>query len=175
MKQKGVTIWFTGLSGAGKTTIAKRVFEILKDKGIDCERLDGDTLREGICKDLGFSQEDRNKNIERVTYIAKVLTKHNVITLASLISPYKSMREYARNEIGAFLEIFVDASLEVVQKRDVKGLYKKALAGEIKGFTGIDAPYEKPENPDLTICTASMTVDESANQVITLLESKGYI
>lgn len=175
MQQRGVTVWFTGLSGAGKTTISIRVSEILKARGAAVEVLDGDIVRQSLCRDLGFSKEDREKNIERVTFVAKLLTKHNVITLAAFISPYRSSRDRARKEIGDFLEVYVSAPIETLIERDVKGLYKKALAGEITGFTGIDDPYEEPANADLVLQTDSSTVEECAQKVIHLLEKRGYL
>ncbi|MCL6443028.1 MAG: adenylyl-sulfate kinase [Alicyclobacillus sp.] len=175
MQQRGVTVWFTGLSGAGKTTISTRVFELLKARGAAVEVLDGDILRQSLCRDLGFSKEDREKNIERVTFVAKLLTKHNVITLAAFISPYQSSRDRAREEIRDFLEVFVSAPIATLVERDVKGLYKKALAGEISGFTGIDDPYEEPRNADLVLRTDLTTIEDCAQDVIRLLEKRGYL
>ncbi|CAM4365525.1 adenylyl-sulfate kinase [Paenibacillus tarimensis] len=175
MQQSGVTVWFTGLSGAGKTTVSTRVYELLHARGKAVERLDGDVVRQGLCQDLGFSKEDRVKNIERVAFVAKLLTKHNVITLAAFISPYQASRSYARSEIGEFLEVYVSAPISTLVERDVKGLYKKALAGEIKGLTGIDDPYEEPENADLVLRTDLMTIEEAASEVIRLLEKRGYL
>jgi len=172
---KGVTVWFTGLSGSGKTTIAKRVESILHERGVLVERLDGDVVRQSLTRDLGFSKEDRDKNIERVTFVAKLLTRNGVVVLTAFISPYRAMREASRREIGEFLEVYVEAPMETLLERDVKGLYKKALAGEIKNFTGVDDPYEPPENPDLVCSTHLETVEESAAKVIRLLEERGYI
>lgn len=172
---KGVTIWFTGLSGAGKTTIARRVEEILRSRGAKVERLDGDVVRQSLTRDLGFSKEDRNTNIERVTFVARLLTRNDCIVLAAFISPYRAMRERSRREIGELLEVFVTAKMETLLKRDVKGLYRKAMAGEIENFTGVNDPYEEPENPDLTCDTDAETVEESAAKVIGLLEERGYV
>ncbi len=172
---KGVTLWFTGLSGSGKTTIAKRVESILHERGIPAERLDGDVVRQSLTRDLGFSKEDRDKNIERVTFVAKLLTRNHTIVLSSFISPYKAQREASRREIGEFLEVYVRTPLEVLVERDVKGMYKKAMAGEIQGFTGVNDPYEAPENPDLIVDTDTESVDESVAKVIGLLEDRGYI
>lgn len=175
MSQRGVTVWFTGLSGAGKTTIASYVTEILHERGIAVETLDGDVVRSSLCKDLGFSKEDRVKNIERISFVAKLLTKNQIVTLASFISPYNIMREMARQEIGEFIEVFVDAPLSELVKRDVKGLYKKAIAGEIKSFTGVNDPYERPNKADLVLRTDLETVEQCAFKVVALLEQRHYI
>ncbi|MFN2399277.1 MAG: sulfate adenylyltransferase [Gemmatimonadaceae bacterium] len=173
--RKGVTVWFTGLSGSGKTTIAKRVETILHEMGAAVERLDGDVVRQSLTRDLGFSKEDRDKNIERVTFVAKLLTRNGTIVLASFISPYKETREYSRREIGEYVEVYVRASLDTLLERDVKGLYRKALAGEIQGFTGVNDPYEEPENPAVICDTDHETVEESVAKVIAFLEKAGYI
>lgn len=173
--QKGVTVWFTGLSGSGKTTIAKRVHDLLQERHILTERLDGDVVRQSLCRDLGFSKEDRDKNIERVTFVAKMLTHNGVVVLTAFISPYKRMRDNARAEIGDFLEVYVRTPMNVLIDRDVKGMYKKALAGEIQNFTGVNDPYEEPSNPDLVLETGEESVEESVARVIALLEERGYI
>jgi adenylylsulfate kinase len=173
--QKGFTAWFTGLPCCGKTTIADKVAEILKEKGYKVERLDGDTVREGLTSDLGFSKKDRDENIKRVTFVAKLLTRNGVAVLATFVSPYKEMRKKARKEIGNFIEIYVKCPLEVCKKRDVKGMYKKAIAGEIKDFTGVDDPYEEPEKPDLILESDKETVDESIEKVLKKLTNLGYI
>ncbi len=172
---KGVTVWFTGLSGSGKTTVARRVHELLQERHILSERLDGDVVRQSLCRDLGFSKEDRDKNIERVTFVSKVLTRNGVVVLSCFISPYRKMRDNARHEIGDFLEVYVRTPLEVLVERDVKGMYKKAMAGEIQGFTGVNDPYEEPTNPELVLDTAAETVDQSVARVIQLLEDRGYV
>lgn len=172
---KGVTVWFTGLSGSGKTTIAKRLEALLHERGIHAERLDGDVVRQSLTRDLGFSKEDRDKNIERVTFVAKLLTRNDVVVLSSFISPYRAQREASRRDIGAFLEVFVNATLDTLVARDLKGLYKKAMAGEIQGFTGVNDPYEAPENPELVCDTDAETVEESVAKVMELLEERGYI
>ena len=172
---RGVTVWFTGLSGAGKTTIATRVEAILAERAVRVERLDGDVVRQSLTRDLGFSKEDRDKNIERVTFVAKLLTRHGVVVLSSFISPYRAMREAGRREIGEFLEVYVRAPLDTLVERDRKGLYKKALAGELLGFTGVNDPYEEPEHPDLICDTHIESVDQSVAKVIELLESRGYV
>ena len=170
---RGVTVWFTGLSGSGKTTIAKRVEEILRERGVPVERLDGDVVRQSLTRDLGFSKEDRDKNIERVTFVAKLLTRNGVVVLSSFISPYRAIRDYSRREIGEFLEVYVRASLDTLIARDLKGLYRKALAGEIEGFTGVNDPYEEPERPDLVCDTDVESVEVSVGTVLALLEERG--
>ena len=146
MQHRGVTVWFTGLSGAGKTTISRAVAEKLRSLDCKLEILDGDIVRENLTKGLGFSKEDREENIRRIGFVAHLLTRNGVIVLVSAISPYRSMREEAKQRIGDFVEVFVNAPLNVCEERDVKGLYKKARAGEIKQFTGISDPYEPPPN-----------------------------
>jgi sulfate adenylyltransferase/3'-phosphoadenosine 5'-phosphosulfate synthase len=172
---KGVTVWFTGLSGSGKTTVATRVDEILHERRILSERLDGDVVRRSLTRDLGFSKEDRDKNIERVTFVAKLLTRNGVVVLTAFISPYRRMRDNARAEIGDFLEVFVRTPMEVLLERDVKGMYKKALAGEIQNFTGVNDPYEEPVNPELILDTAAESIEQSARRVVELLEQRGYV
>ncbi len=172
---KGVTLWFTGLSGSGKTSVARRVHELLQARHILSERLDGDVVRQSLCRDLGFSKEDRDKNIERVTFVSQVLTRNGVVVLCCFVSPYKAMRDNARHLIGDFLEIYVRTPLEVLVERDVKGMYKKAMAGEIQGFTGVNDPYEEPVNPELVLDTDKESIEESAARVITLLAERGYI
>jgi len=172
---KGVTIWFTGLPCCGKTTIADRVAEILKAEGKKVERLDGDIVRKGLTSDLGFSKEDRNENIKRVTFVAKLLTRNEVIVLATFVSPYEERRKKTRKEIGEFMLVFVKAPVEVCMERDVKGMYRKALAGEIKNFTGVDDPYEEPESPELVVETDKETLEESVQKVLTKMKELGYL
>jgi len=172
---RGVTLWFTGLPCSGKTTIADRVAELLRRRGVKVERLDGDIVRKSLTKDLGFTKEDRDKNIERVTFVAKLLTRNGVIVLATFVSPYRERRQKTREEIGEFIEVYVKASLEECIRRDVKGMYKKALAGEIKNFTGVDDPYEEPLNPELVLDTERETVEESVHKVLSYLEENGYV
>jgi adenylylsulfate kinase len=172
---KGVTVWFTGLPCSGKTTIADKLAGILKEKGRKVERLDGDIVRKGLTRDLGFSKEDRDKNIERVTFVAKMLTRNDVVVLATFVSPYLARRQLSREEIGEYIEVYVKASVEECIKRDVKGMYKKALAGEIKNFTGVDDPYEEPLNPEIIIDTENETVDESVETVLSYLDKNGYL
>ena len=172
---KGVTVWFTGLPCSGKTTVADRVAEILKKKGYKVERLDGDTVRKGLTSDLGFSKKDRDENIKRVTFVAKLLTRNDVIVLATFVSPYRERRRLSREEIGSFIEVYTRCSMEECMKRDVKGMYKKALAGEIKDFTGVNDPYEEPENPELILDTDKESVEDSARKVIDKIQSLGYL
>jgi adenylyl-sulfate kinase len=171
----GYVIWMTGLSGAGKTTIALILEEELRNRNQKVERLDGDVVRESLTRDLGFTAEDRRKNIERVTFVAKLLSRNGVGTVCSFISPYQSVRDHVRDNTTNFLEVYIDAPLDVVIDRDVKGLYKKAIAGEIPNFTGISDPFEAPENPDIHIRTDQGTPEECAGQILRALEERGYI
>jgi len=173
--QRGFTLWFTGLSGSGKTAIAKRIEQELRRRGLRVERLDGDIVRQGLTRDLGFGKEDRDKNIERVTFVAKLLTRNGVAVLCSFISPYRERRNLSRQEIGEFIEVYVECPLEVCAQRDVKGMYAKALAGEIKNFTGVSDPYEEPENPEIVCHTAQETLEESVAKAVAYLEGQGYI
>jgi adenylyl-sulfate kinase len=175
MEQRGVTVWFTGMSGAGKTALAVPLEEELRNRGLRVERLDGDIVRQGLTRDLGFSKEDRDKNIERVTFVAKLLTRNGVAVLCSFISPYREVRARVREQVGSFVEVYCYAPVETLIDRDVKGLYKKALAGEIENFTGISDPYEPPENPDVTIDSSTETVDESLAKILRKLEELGYV
>lgn len=174
MGQRGVTVWFTGLSGAGKTTICKAVEQKLRDQGLRIEVLDGDIVRENLTKGLGFSKEDRDENIRRIGFVAHLLTRNDVIVLVSAISPYRQIREEVRARIGDFTEVYVSAPLEVCEQRDVKGLYKRARAGEIKNFTGISDPYEPPLNPEVNCHTEQETLEESVAKVLNKLEELGY-
>ena len=173
--QKGFTLWFTGLSGSGKTTLAKALEPVLRDRGLKVERLDGDIVRQSLTRDLGFSKEDRDKNIERVTFVAKLLTRNDVAVLCSFISPYIERRNRSREEIGSFVECYVECPLETLIERDVKGLYEKALAGEIENFTGVSDPYEPPPNPEITVNSATQTVEESLEAIVRRLEELGYV
>lgn len=174
-EMNGFTVWFTGLPCCGKTTIADRVAEKLKEKGLKVERLDGDIVRKHLTHDLGFSKEDRDENIGRITFVAKLLTRNGVAVLASFVSPYRERREKSRKEIGNFIEVYVKCPLEVCIKRDVKGMYKKAINGEIKNFTGINDPYEEPTSPEVVIETDKESVDECANKILEKLDEMGYI
>jgi adenylylsulfate kinase len=175
IQNQGFTLWLTGLSGAGKTTIAVELEKRLRDAGARVERLDGDTVREGLTRDLGFSKEDRDKNIERVTFVAKLLSRNAVGVILSFISPYREARDKARQETTNFIEVFVNAPLQTCIDRDVKGMYAKAIAGEIKQFTGISDPYEEPLNAEIVVNTAEQTLDESVNQILAYLESRALI
>jgi len=172
---KGVTVWFTGLPCSGKTTVADKVAEILRKQGHKVERLDGDTVRKGLTSDLGFSKKDRDENIKRVTFVAKLLTRNDVMVLATFVSPYRERRRLTREEIGSFMEVYVRCSLEECMRRDVKGMYRKAFAGEIKDFTGVDDPYEEPLSPELILDTDRETVEESAEKVLDKMRSMGYL
>ncbi|MHB8918288.1 MAG: adenylyl-sulfate kinase [Desulfocucumaceae bacterium] len=171
----GFTIWFTGLSGAGKTTLGKMLFNELEKRGLKAEFMDGDLVRRDLCRDLGFSVEDRIKNIERVVYVAKLLNRHGISVVSSFITPYRGMRNLCRENIERFAELYVSCPLEVLIERDTKGLYRRALAGEIKNFTGLDDPFEEPENPDLVICTNLEVPEVSLSKVINMLEVKGFL
>lgn len=175
MEQRGVTVWFTGLSGAGKTTISRMVEKQLRSRGHKVEILDGDVVRENLTKGLGFSKEDRDENIRRIGFLAHLLTRNKVIVLVSAISPYRQIREEVRQRIGDFVEIYVNAPLGVCEQRDVKGLYKKARAGEIKHFTGIDDPYELPLNPTVECRTDLESLQESVDKVLRTLQEAGYL
>jgi len=173
--KKGFTIWLTGHSGAGKTTIAGELKNELSLRGIDWEILDGDIIRENLSKGLSFSRKDRDINVLRIGFVAELLTRHGVCVIVSAISPYRETREMVRNKIGNFVEVFVKCSIEECEKRDVKGLYKMARAGEIKGFTGIDDPYELPLKPEVTCNTEVESIEESVRRIICTLENLKYI
>ncbi len=173
--QRGFTAWFTGLPCSGKTTIADGVAEVLRGRGLKVELLDGDIVRKGLTSDLGFSKEDRDENIKRVTYVAKLLTRNGVAVLATFVSPYRERRAKTREEIGDFVEIYTRCPVEICIERDEKGMYKKAIAGEIKNFTGIDDPYEEPEDPELILDTDKMGVEECVQKVLDKLEELGYV
>lgn len=175
MKQRGVTIWFTGLSGSGKSTIAHALETELRRQGYGLEILDGDIVRTNLTKGLGFSREDRDENIRRIGFVSHLLTRNGVIVLVSAISPYRDIRDEVRERIDDFVEVYVDAPLEVCEGRDVKGLYKRARAGEIKQFTGIDDPYEPPLNPEVHCHTDAETVEESVAKVMAKLTELGYL
>ena len=175
MKQGGVAVWFTGFSGAGKSTIANALSEELKSRGHNLEMLDGDEIRENLTKDLGFSKEDRDTNIRRIGFVAKLLARNGVIVLVPVISPYRAIRDEMRQQIDNFVEVFVNAPLSVCEERDVKGLYKKARAGEIKQFTGIDDPYEPPANPEIECRTDLEELSDSIDKIINKLTELGHI
>jgi len=175
-ENKGFTVWFTGLSGSGKSTIAEMLYHELQAREMNAEILDGDEVRKNLSKGLGFSKEDRDTNILRIGFVANLLTRNGVATICCPISPYKETRDACRQEIGEFVEIYVHATVEeLAQNRDPKGLYKKALAGEITGFTGVDDPYEVPENPELVLDTMTESPEESLQNVLTKLKALGRI
>ena len=175
--QRGVTLWLTGLSAAGKSTIAVIIERLLLEHGKLAYRLDGDNVRHGLNKNLGFSAEDRAENIRRIGEVAKLFTDAGVIVIASFISPYRKDRDAVRANMapGDFVEIYVKVSIDAAAQRDPKGLYKKAMAGEIKGFTGVDDPYEAPEKPEIVIDTESVTPDAAAQQVLSYLKENRYL
>ena len=177
LRQRGATIWFTGLSGSGKSTVAVAAERALVDRGHAAYVLDGDNVRHGLNKNLGFSPEDRTENIRRIGEVAKLFSDAGLLVITSFISPYRSDRDAVRDLMGEgeFLEVYVDASLETCESRDVKGLYAKARAGEIPEFTGISAPYEAPERPELVLDTNRQSVEESVKQLLHHLEEKGYL
>lgn len=177
LQQQGVTIWFTGLSGSGKSTVAVVAEAALREQGRLTYILDGDNIRQGLNNNLGFSPADRSENIRRIGEVAKLFTDAGVIVLTAFISPYREDRDQVREIMasGDFLEVHVSADVETCEKRDVKGLYKKARAGEIPNFTGISAPYEAPEKPELVMDTGAQSVDESVAQLLGFLQDKGYL
>ena len=172
---KGIVIWLTGLSGAGKTTLARMIEIELRHRGHKVEVLDGDVVRTNLSKGLGFSKEDRDTNIRRIGFVCNLLARNDVIAIAAAISPYRDMRDEVRRETGAFVEVFVKCPIDVLAERDIKGLYKKALAGEIKHFTGIDDPYEEPLAPEIIVETDKETPEQSAARIIARLEELQYI
>ncbi len=171
----GVTIWLTGLSGSGKSTLAETIAPRLRQMGRSVEVLDGDDVRTNLSKGLGFSKADRDTNIKRIGWVSKLLTRNGVIVITAAISPYRETRAWCREEIGAFVEVFLDCPLEACEKRDKKGLYARARAGEIKQFTGIDDPYEVPDCAEIVLKTAEETVEESARRILDRLVALGYL
>ena len=174
-KHQGFTIWFTGLPCCGKTTIADQVAVILKKRNYLVERLDGDLIRQNFSSDLSFSKKDRDENIRRATFLAKMLSRNNVVVLASFVSPYRKQRRRARKEIKNFVEVYVRCPVKICMKRDVKGMYRKALEGKITHFTGVDDPYEEPEDPELIVDTDIESVEESVGKVLQKIEELGYL
>jgi adenylyl-sulfate kinase len=172
---KGFTLWFTGMSGAGKSTISEIVLERLRQAGAKVELLDGDIVRTHLSKGLGFSKEDRDTNVRRIGFVSELLTRNGIIALVAAISPYRAVREEVRGNIGAFVEVYVHCPIEVLAERDVKGLYKKALAGEIASFTGVSDPYEPPANPEITIDSSTEKIEDSVEKVWRKLIELGYI
>ncbi len=172
---KGFTLWFTGMSGAGKSTLANLLADELRARGHLVEVLDGDEIRTHLSKGLGFSKEDRDTNIRRIGYVARLLSRNGVIAISAAISPYRDVRDELRSQHERFFEVYMHCTIEKLSERDVKGLYKKALAGEIKNFTGISDPYEPPVNPDLVLDSATESVEQSLGKLIGRLEEVGYI
>jgi adenylyl-sulfate kinase len=172
---KGFTLWFTGLPSSGKSTLARKVEETLLERGMNVEVLDGDEVRENLSKGLGFSKEDRDTNIRRIGFVAKLLSRNGTVAITAAISPYKDVRDEMRRAIGRFVEVYVKCPIDVLKERDVKGLYKKALAGEIKHFTGVDDPYEAPPRPEILIESDRESVDESVAKIVRTLEVMGLI
>jgi adenylyl-sulfate kinase len=176
---RGFVLWLTGLSGAGKTTLAGRLVPELSARGLRVEVLDGDEVRTNLSKGLGFSKEDRDTNVRRIGYVARLLARNGVAALTAAISPYRDVREEVRRAVEAegaeFVEVYVECPLDVLAERDVKGLYKKALAGELQGFTGVSDPYERPDAPDVTVRTHLEAVETSAEQIIFELERRGLL
>ncbi|MBI3458287.1 MAG: adenylyl-sulfate kinase [Candidatus Rokubacteria bacterium] len=173
--QKGFTLWFTGLSGSGKSTLAEHVAAELRRRGLNVEILDGDEVRTNLSKGLGFSKEDRDTNIKRIGYVCKLLTRNGVVAISAAISPYREVRDYNRAEIGDFIEVYVTCSIEALTRRDVKGLYKKALAGEVKSFTGVSDPYEPPLHPEIAVDSERQSETESLRLILDYLERRGWI
>lgn len=174
MKHKGFTLWLTGMSGAGKSTISDQLMERFRAAGAKVELLDGDVVRTNLSQGLGFSREDRDINIRRIGFVAELLSRNGVIVVVAAISPYRETREEVKGKIANFLEVFVDCPIEVLAQRDVKGLYKRALAGEVGNFTGISDPYEAPLHPDVTVRSDLETLDESVGKVWAEIERRGW-
>lgn len=175
MTHKGFTLWLTGMSGAGKSTVSEKLMERFQEGGAKVELLDGDIVRTNLSQGLGFSREDRDTNVRRIGFVADLLSRNGVIVVVAAISPYRATRDEVKTRIQNFVEVFVDCPVEVLAARDVKGLYKKALAGEVANFTGISDPYEPPLNPDVTVRSDRETVDESVARVWAELERRGLV
>jgi adenylyl-sulfate kinase len=172
---KGFTLWFTGMSGAGKSTISEQVYARLRESGAKVELLDGDVVRTHLSKGLGFSKEDRDTNIRRIGFVCELLTRNGVIAIVAAISPYRAVREEVRDKIKDFIEVYVHCPVEVLASRDVKGLYRRAMAGEIESFTGVSDPYEPPVNPEVTIDSSRESIEESVEKVWSKLREAGLI
>jgi len=172
---KGFCIWFTGLSGAGKSTLSRAVAQIIRNRGRNVEILDGDEVRENLSKGLGFSREDRDTNIRRIGYVCHLLARNGVVAVSAAISPYRNIRDENRARIKDFIEVFAKCPLDVLVQRDVKGLYKKAMAGEIKNFTGVSDPYEEPLHPEIVVETDKESPQQSAQKIIAYLEKHGWL
>jgi adenylyl-sulfate kinase len=172
---KGFTLWFTGLSGAGKSTLAERLRPILLERGCKVEILDGDIVRTNLSKGLGFSKEDRDTNIRRIGFVANLLSRNGVVAITAAISPYKAIRQEVREGVDNFVEVYCKCPIDVLAERDVKGLYKKAIAGEIKNFTGVSDPYEEPEKPEVMIDSSTETIEQSLEKIVRTLELMGFV
>lgn len=172
---RGFTLWFTGLSGSGKTTLSRQIEEILLERGLKVEVLDGDVIRTNLSKGLGFSKEDRDTNIRRIGFVCNLLTRNDVVAIAAAISPYREIRDENRKLIGSYVEVFCKCPLDTLKERDPKGLYKKVAAGEIKNFTGVDDPYDDPANPEVLVETDKESEEESVAKIIKTLEILNYI
>ena len=173
--KKGFTLWFTGLSGSGKTTLSRIVRETIAERDMKVELLDGDVVRMNLSKGLGFSKEDRDMNIKRIGFVCHLLARNDVVAIGAAISPYEEARRHNRELIGRYVEVFCKCDLDTLIERDPKGLYKKALAGEIKHFTGIDDPYEEPADAEIVVSTGEEPVEESHRKIIAYLEEHGYL
>jgi len=172
---KGFTLWFTGLSASGKSTLAERVRDILLERGMKVEVLDGDIVRQNLSKGLGFSKEDRDINIRRIGFVCNLLTRNDVVAIGAAISPYRAIRDENRKLIGRFVEVYCKCDLETLKQRDPKGLYQKAIDGEIENFTGVSDPYEPPDNPEVVVDTANEDIDTCVGRIIATLEQLTYI
>lgn len=172
---RGFTLWFTGLSGSGKTTLSRQIEEILLERGLKVEVLDGDVIRTNLSKGLGFSKEDRDTNIRRIGFVCNLLTRNDVVAIAAAISPYREIRDENRKLIGSYVEVFCKCPLDTLKERDPKGLYKKVAAGEIKNFTGVDDPYDDPVDPEVLVETDKESEEESVAKIIKTLEILNYI
>lgn len=175
MTQPGLTVWLTGLSGAGKSTIAQAVTSRLRERGLPVEILDGDVVRTNLSKGLGFSKEDRDTNIRRIGFVAELLTRNGVVVIVAAISPYRDVREQVKQRIGRFIEVFVSCPIEVLTDRDVKGLYRQALAGDLPHFTGVSDPYEAPDHADLVIDSSAESVETSVARVLAAVDASGFL
>jgi len=172
---KGFTLWFTGLSGSGKSTLAQRMRDVIRERGLQVELLDGDEVRQNLSKGLGYSKEDRDTNIRRIGYVCHLLTRNDVVAIAAAISPYREIRDENRRLIGRFVEVYCQCDLDTLKARDPKGMYEKALRGEIKNFTGVSDPYEPPEHPEVTCDTSAEEVEASAARIAAKLEELGFL
>ena len=175
MTHRGFVLWFTGLSGAGKSTLSQRLVALFKEKNYKVEVLDGDEVRTNLSKGLGFSKEDRDTNIRRIGFVAHLLARNGVAVITAAISPYRAVRDEVRSQIGDFVEVYVRCSLEELTRRDVKGLYAKALRGEIANFTGVSDPYEEPLDPEVVVDTDGETVEQSVARILAALDARGYL